>query len=119
VLAEIAVEQRACPAQILIEQAAIEPELAAQLRHVLVGGAEAEHGAHGVARDQPDDEEDDNTHHEQHGDREEQAPQDEDRQRAHLCAPARSSSCPARWTSSRMRSSDSVKCRAAMSAATS
>ena len=80
---KIAVKEGPDPAQVLMEEALIEAELASHLGHVGFRRAKAQHGAHRIAGHEPNDQEDDDAHDEQRRNREKQPAQDEGKMAAH------------------------------------
>ena len=73
--AEIAAQGGAGPDEILLDHRAVEADAAVELRHALGRdlGVGPEHDRDRIARDQPDHQEDDDRHAEQHDDEIEQA----------------------------------------------
>jgi hypothetical protein len=65
VLPQVASQKPAREREVLREQALIEPKLMAQQGNIFIGSAKAQHRAHRVTRNEPDDQEHDDAHRDQ------------------------------------------------------
>ncbi len=92
--AEIAAHDAARERSVLLQQRAIEPELRAQLRHVLRRRALAEHRLHRIAWHQVNEREDERRHPDEHRDRQQQSSKKEPGHRCGLLCLSPRPSCP-------------------------
>ena len=118
VAAKVAADHATDPLKILRQQATVQPQLVAQFRDIRLGRAKSQHRAHRVARNQPQDQEHDDTHQPQRRNGDQNPPQHKARPPVHDPTPA-VGAMPARSTNWRIRVSDSLKCTAAIAAAAS